>query len=297
MAFSTLEEFKGYVDKIVRDRVSIAEIKELAERIQIQLQVDQDFSYHKKIVLVGLLKQILRVETGENDEYQSLLQDTQKLLNLPNQRGYSCTYVGCFFINKRDHREYVKHLEAHHFMDTSFLCNYRKECLARFSSIQGLKSHISSVHKQQSNTDQGSSSSSRSDVSSTISSTKQLSIAQPCQCNLSSCGNKRFPNIKKLMTHYNQDHHLEKRHCIFQGCDKFFPPQFVSRFHFGQFHTKVNKTKLKNEFLIDPQQTGEDVLHNDNCNEALEDMDVEHEYEDENIDDAGYRDLPTVGVS
>ena len=273
------------MDKIVRDRVSIAEIKELAEKIQIQLQVDKDFSYHKKIVLVGLLQQILRSETGENDEYQSLLQETQTLLNLPNQRGYSCTYVGCFFINKRDHREYVKHLEAHHFMDTSFLCNYRKECLARFSSIQALKSHISSVHKQQSNSDQGSSSSTRPDVSSTISSTKQLSIAQPCRCNLSSCGNKRFPNIKKLMTHYNQDHHLEKRHCIFQGCEKFFPPQFVSRFHFGQFHTKVNKTKLKNEFLINPQQQGEDVLHNDNCNEALEDMDVEHEYEDENIDE------------
>ena len=43
MAFSTLEEFKGYVDKIVRDRVSIAEIKELAEKTQIQLQVDKDF--------------------------------------------------------------------------------------------------------------------------------------------------------------------------------------------------------------------------------------------------------------
>ena len=66
MAFSTLEEFKGYVDKIVRDRVSIAEIKELAEKIQIQLQVDKDFSYHKKIVLVGLLQQILRSEPGDN---------------------------------------------------------------------------------------------------------------------------------------------------------------------------------------------------------------------------------------
>ena len=111
MAFSTLEEFKSCVDKIVRDRVSIAEIKELAEKIQIQLQVDQDFSYHKKIVLVGLLKQILRSEIGENDEYQSLLQETQRFLNLPKQRGYSCTYVGCFFL-KPDHRDYIKHLEA-----------------------------------------------------------------------------------------------------------------------------------------------------------------------------------------
>ena len=284
MAFnSTLEEFKRYVDKIVRDRVSISEIKELAEKIHIQLRVDQDFSNHKKIVLVGLLEQIIRSETGENDPYQSLLQETQKLLNLPTQRGYSCTYIGCFF-NKPKHSDYVKHLEAHHFIDTSFLCNYRKECLARFSSIRELKSHISSVHKQQSNTDQGSSSSTRSDVSSTMSSTKQLSIAQPCRCNLSSCGNKLFPNIKKLMTHYNQDHNLEKRHCIFEGCDKFFPPQFASRNHFGQFHTKVKKTKLKNEFLINPQQTGEDVLHNDNSHEALEVMDVEHEYED-NIDE------------
>ena len=113
MAFnSTLEELKGYVDKIVRDRVSISEIKKLAEKIHIHLEEDQDFSYHKKIVLVKLLEQILRSETGENDSYQSLLQETQKLLNLPNQSGYSCTYVGCFFI-KPKHSDYVKHLEAH----------------------------------------------------------------------------------------------------------------------------------------------------------------------------------------
>ena len=131
---STLEEFKGYVDKIGRDRVSISEIKESAEKIQIQLQVDKDFSYHKKIVLVGLLEQILRDETGRNDQFQSLMHDTQKLLNLPRQVGYNCTYVGCFFV-KPHHCDYIKHLEDHHFIDKSFLCNYRKECLAQFSSI------------------------------------------------------------------------------------------------------------------------------------------------------------------
>ena len=87
------------------------------------------------------------------------------------------------------------------------------------------------------------------------------------------------------MTHYNQDHNLERRQCIFDGCVKSFPPQFASRNHFGQFHTKVNKTKLKNEFLINPQQTGEDARPNDDSNEAIEDMDVEHEYEAENIDE------------
>ena len=40
---STLEEFKGYVDKIVRDRVSISEIKQLAEKIHIQLDLDRRF--------------------------------------------------------------------------------------------------------------------------------------------------------------------------------------------------------------------------------------------------------------
>ena len=290
---STLAEFKGYVDKIVRDRVSISEIKQLAEKIQIQLDLDQDFSYHKKIVLVGLLEQILRDETGRNDQFQILLQDTQKLLNLPRQAGYNCTYVGCFFV-KPQHRDYIKHLEDHHFIDKSFLCNYRKECLARFSSIQELKLHISSAHKQpSSSTNQGSLSSTRSEVSATISSTKLLSIAQPCRCNLTSCGNKLFPNVKKLMIHYNQDHHLERRHCIFEGCDKFFPPQFVSRNHFGQFHTKLNKIKLKNEFLINPQ--GEDVLQDDNCNEAFEDMDIDHEYEDENVDEDMGEDV--VGIS
>ena len=101
---STLEEFKGYVDKIVRDRVSISEIKQLAEKIHIQLDLDRDFSYHKNP------------------------------LNFPRQVGYNCTYVGCFFV-KPHHCDYIKHLEDHHFIDKSFLCNYRKECLAQFSSI------------------------------------------------------------------------------------------------------------------------------------------------------------------
>ena len=276
---SMLEEFKDEVSQFIQGNVSQARTCEVAKSLDITFETGQDFSKQKRIVTRELLVHILREETDERDKYQNLLNETESWLNIPRISGYSCTNVGCTF-HGRKHSEYVRHLVVEHFLDGSFICNFERKCLQRFSSLNQLQSHVASLHRK---LEEGKEVQVHSRQQNPMGKSL-LNISQPCKCNLTSCGGKQFPNVRLLMKHYGDDHDSEERKCIFENCSTIFHPHFVTRMHFYKSHTKKDLLELKEEFKVAVSPpTHEECFSPMDCDDQPEE-DVE------NYEDAGHED-------
>ena len=80
---------------------------------------------------------------------------------------------------------------------------------------------------------------------------RQDSIVQiKSKCNNISCGDKVFPSVKDLVKHFNKDHKLEYRECIFESCSVTFAANQESRFHFYK-HLKSGQCNLKEHYKFE----------------------------------------------
>ena len=241
-------DFKCLVNDILHNFVTVYEVANLAKRFNVDIS-SKDFSQQKRTVLREILIHILRDELPD-PKYRQLLSETEHWLTRRKDSGFSCSYVGCFF-RGRVHKMYMKHLNNVHFADNNLLCNFNKRCKERFPDLGALREHVDSRHLGNKNS-RNSTGNNEYGIPADLQarSSNSLSLGQPCQCNLTSCGGKKFPNLKKLMVHYSNVHNLERRMCIFKDCNKEFSPQFSSRMHFYRHHSSPNTKILKEEFLI-----------------------------------------------
>ena len=163
--------------------------------------------------------------------------------NLSKKAGYEYTFAGCL-IHGLKHRDYVKHLQDIHFLQSNFVCNFKKECKQHFDTTDSLVQNIKEVHQAILNSDISSAGSltQHGRSSNTI-----PSIMIPCRCDL--CG-KLFSSVNLLMRHTNVDHLKDQRKCIFKDCASEFHINSVSRNHFNKYHKKTGKMELKSEYLI-----------------------------------------------
>ena len=254
-----MEGLTSLVTDLCKDRVCAEEVENLAKRFHVDIS-SKPFSQRKRAVLREILVHINRDDSAA-PEYRRLLVETEQWLSCKKKSGYFCSYVGCMF-KARKHKLYLKHLENVHFMDQNLICNYQQKCKQRFRDIFGLKDHVEKMHKVTSST--GSSSSRSTNTSSQVCERNDshgvakrkhnttVTLPLHCKCELITCGNQLFPNLKKFMAHVSKFHHLETRICIFKNCSKAFPAEFESRFHFYRDHTTVGKTELRDELLITP---------------------------------------------
>ena len=268
MSDSPIEAFKALVTKCLNGSITRSELTNGAKGLNIILNLNDDFSTHKRSLQRQLLTHILREEVDENErgKYERLLKETNLWLTQPKITGYPCVKAGCLFHGEQ-HRDYIQHISQQHFLDKSFKCNFQRDCAERFSSIDELKNHVNAQHRglvQDASLLE--TSSSRSPV-----------ISQPCKCAVNKICTQMFPSVKKLLQHIQNAHHLETKVCCFQGCEKIMGPQFSTRHHFYEHHTKKQRMELKAEFLVETP----------NSISGLEEQQLEVEGNTEINDDVG----------
>ena len=271
--YPPIEAFKALLAKCLNGSINTSELKNGANKLQVVLHPNDDFSKQKRSLQLQLLHHILREEVNERGKYERLLKETNLWLTQPKITGYPCVKTGCLFHGEK-HRDYIHHLSQKHFLDETFKCHFKRECVERFSSIEDLSNHVKAQH-QGLPTSHLETSSSRSPV-----------ISQPCKCSVNEFCSQIFPTVKKLLHHISNAHDLETKVCCFQGCDKIMGPQFVTRHHFYKEHTKKNMMALKPEFLVETSNniTGLEDQHFEAEGGAdNEDVDVEMVNEEENL--------------
>ena len=273
-SLSLIEAFKALVTKCVNGSITRSELNNGAKKLNVVLNPEDDFSKQKRILLRQLLIHILREEISEREGYERLLRETNLWLNQPKISGYPCVKTGCPFHGVQ-HRDYIQHLSQTHFLDATFKCNFKRECAERFSSIDELTNHVKALHQGL-----------VQDASLLVTSSRSPVISQPCKCAVNEFCSKMFPNVKKLQQHINNEHHLETKICCFQGCDKIMGPQFSTRHHFYEHHTKKHRLELKPEFLVETSNniSGLEVQHFEPEGGAdNEEVDVEMVNEEDSI--------------
>ena len=231
-----LREYKQALSSILKGDVSLKDISDWVERLQID-SAGRDFLAKKRLVTRKLIQHILREETdgAEITHLQNRLKETESWLRVPKESGYECIYTGCTFRCPR-HLGYMQHLTTQHFTNSFFICNFNHKCFSRFAKIEDLNKHASQHSQSGTNPPQVPSQSRSQDLS------------QPCKCVMCQ---RQFPSVKKLLQHMNNDHNLETRKCVFKNCEQVMGPQFVSRHHFYKEHTKKGLVELKVENLIE----------------------------------------------
>ena len=262
-------EFETWLPKFLKNEVSNKDITSLATKLNVNLSNihHKCFSKRKRTVLRELLRQILQTIDQNDDakraQYQKILEETEAWLNTTKVVGYQCTYAGCSYVGK-EHSKYVSHLTNSHFTDSDVLCNFKKQCKRRFKNLGELKSHIETSHHGPADDQEEDRAADRSGPSFNLSS-------DPTRCIMMSCGQQIFPNIRKLLTHINVDHHLEPRVCCFEDCEEKFPKKFFSRNHFGSNHTGKNakgSRKLKSEYCLTSSGTIRQINDNPNMGDG-----------------------------
>ena len=196
----------------------------------------------QRLIIREILIHIIREDPA--DEFLKNLKEVESNIISRQCFGYYCSMAGCIFTTDR-HKKYINHLRRVHFINKNFLCNFKKKCKQLFRNLDTLVDHVQHIHQKNCNVD----------------SVSNLPIVGSVQCSLVSCGRKQFPSLKKLMVHYHsKDHALERRICIFEGCQKVFHPlETNGRLHFYRKHMQLNNLALKRDCLIEP---GDQIDHN-----------------------------------
>ena len=270
-----LTKFKEILSSILNASITKYQLLNIAKDLNVNISGEhQNFEVQKKLVQAEVLRHILRDENHMDERrYLDMLEEVQRFLKMKKNKGYSCSFIGCIF-KCNQHRDYLEHLKRIHFLGDRFLCNYSMCCKQRFSSLSSLESHVSSIHLRKK----------EGDGQETLTKNTNVNVSTLCKCNLMSCGKRSFGSVDDLMRHLNsKDHNDERRMCIFEGCDQEFPAGYVSRHHFNRNHKKLNKMKLKPQFLIaDPSISLRNVPYEMNANPGLEALE-----EQNNIEESG----------
>ena len=266
----TLTELKSSLVQVLNGTITASSFASLAQQLNCEISSQMDIGMQRRLLQKEILVHIIREDPSEY--YEKLLHETDGWLRLKKEVGYLCCFAGCAWVGSR-HNRYLRHLRITHFLNSKFRCNYGKSCKQMFTSVEQLESHVADIHskKPQSRATNG-------HVQGT------LPIVGSCKCPLQSCGQRQFPSLKSLMTHFNsKDHLLEKRICIFQGCEKVFSPQENGRKHFYLHHKLTNKLSLKQEcFIVNPTE-------NDNIDDGTQ-VELSSVHGDDGIDSDGIED-------
>ena len=256
--------------KLHLNRFGMAESQgETLEQMRLQLQ---------KVIL----EEILKTAVENRSYFEKYLSEISGKMR-KRDTGYDCCYSGCRFLASR-HKSFVRHLKQTHPRATNIKCNYKKKCIRILTNIDDLVEHVKEDH------------SSLVKTSHVQYRGASLPVDIPCLCNLHSCGSQHFPNIEKLMTHINTFHHSDSRSCIFDDCNKQFPPSYNSRHHFRQKHINTKKLKLKathtlnSQVLADFPDTSSDVDDENEIEDFYDSLDIDgldnstHEEPDEDCE-------------
>ena len=260
------------------DRMDIIELKLNLNRFGLAESHDDGLEQMKLELKRSILEEILKTNTEERDYFEKCLEVvTQKIKR--RRFGYDCCFSGCRFQASR-HTQYVVHLKRTHPHVSNIKCNFKKVCIRMFNTIEDLIAHVKIDH----------SSVATYTESEVGKETRKVNpVDTPCKCNLFSCGSQHFRNVQELMTHINVFHQNDSRQCIFQGCDKQFPPSYTSRNHFRRKHLFSRKMSLKNLHILNPisgtesQDFFEDIPDNtdqvedeDGFGDHYDDLDIDH---------------------
>ena len=205
------------------------------ERMAASFSQDWDVEKLRLLLKKALLEEILKTDIDQH-LYVTCLEETLIAINEWGvvDSGYPCCILGCRYKGP-EHRNYVGHLKKNHANLKNVLCNFKRECKRRFSSLDDLVQHIKNNHGP----------SRVNEVSDTRFSTL---IDIPCKCDL--CSGRNFSNVTELMKHYNTFHNNQYRECIFLGCKVVFGVGSTSRHHFRIKHKRTGSLQLKDRHIV-----------------------------------------------
>ena len=284
-----LDQAKSVLNKLLSNILDKFEVLNISRMWGLELS-DDNFSRQKYQLQKTLLEHILKED--DSDYYQRLLKETRDLLNIPKERGYRCSLVGCTF-SALGHRNYIRHLSEVHQTMHKFTCNFKNACRINVSTIELLVEHLRHNHSVVRNR--------RESILPTHIDAVQIN----CRCNLLSYGEQQFSSVALLMRHINNFHAKEPRSCIFEDCDSKFSENSISRHHFRNKHVNLGKTKLKNKHLMNPElglsvqdacddhnkNPGEENLEYDEVNEELYEAEDFVFIENSNLDQTGSEEI------
>ena len=284
-----LDQAKSVLNKLLSNFLDQFEVLNISRMWGLELSED-NFSSQKYQLQKALLEHILKEDDSEY--YQSLLRETRDLLNIPKERGYRCSLVGCSF-SALDHRSYVRHLSEVHQTMHKFTCNFKNACRINVSTIELLIEHLRQNHSVVRNRKES------------VPPANIDAVQINCKCNLLSCGEQQFSSVGLFMRHINNFHSKEARSCIFEDCELKFSEKSSSRHHFRYKHVNLGTTKLKTKHLMNPdlgltvqnafddhsQNPGQEILENDEVNEELYEADDFLFIENSNLDQNDSEDI------
>ena len=225
----TQEKLKDILKKLLQNKLDQFEILSYADKLSVNIRIEERFSKQKFALQKAVLEQILKVESSSY--FLQLLDETNRSLQLKRTSKYLCCLVGCLYTGNK-HRAYLQHLRKVHSTHSELSCNFRMRCRCQFTSIKLLMNHVKDCH-------------------STAPPVPVPGIVmldnQACKCDLLACRNMEFISVGKFMTHIINFHAQEERQCIFKDClTKFSRGSSQSvRNHFLLKHKGTNKLELK----------------------------------------------------
>ena len=273
---NTIDEWKLALQKFLKDSVDKFEVNDWAWKCGLQIQEKESFSNLKYRVQQFLLWQLLKSDKEKASYYERLLAETEKRLDLKKGKPFLCFLVGCLF-STNHHRSYLNHLKSVHYSQEQLVCNFKKQCVRQFSSLQLLLNHVKESH---------------SVSSGGLNPEKPVKEDVECRCDLLSCGGRKFKNTKLLLTHINNCHLEEERSCVFEECKARFSRGSTSRHHFRIKHTSIGNVKLKPENLVVPETVWENFNDEQVSDEYSTDADLDEFYHGEN--DASLFDIDSL---
>ena len=231
-----METFIGIFDNI--PNLDLIQIKTNLDFFSQQYMHSESLEKLRYLLKKVLLTEILKCDHVDKEIYQTCLEETNSMLGIGQETGYSCFLVGCKFWGVR-HRNYIIHIKRHHPTSNSIPCNFKKTCKQNFSSVDALIMHLKVSH-------------SSLPVQDASSHPVGSGIDTECKCSRISCGGLKFSNTKQLMIHYNSYHSNEYRQCIFNECRTWFhaacPTSAMN--HFRIKHKKTGNYSLKSSYLV-----------------------------------------------
>ena len=222
------------------DHLDLQEVKHYLQNFNLEFLEAEDYETLCNKLKKYLLREILKLPEINREYYESCLASVNVSLNIRSASviGYPCELLGCRFFGKR-HKDYVGHLKRCHPTLDSVMCNFKKSCKRKFTSIENLFLHLREEHVVDKRNDQP---------------LKMVSpdVANiPCKCDRVSCGGFKFASLQLLMKHYNSFHSNEERKCIFEGCKTVFhsscPTSAMNHF---KRHKEQNKLSLQSKYLV-----------------------------------------------
>ena len=142
---NTIDEWKLALQKFLKDSVDKFEVNDWAWKCGLQIKKKESFSNLKYRVQQFLLWQLLKSDKQKASYYERLLAETERRLDLKKGKPFLCFLVGCLF-STNHHRSYLNHLKSVHYSQEQLVCNFKKQCVRQFSSLQLLLNHVKETH-------------------------------------------------------------------------------------------------------------------------------------------------------